>query len=76
MTENIDHAIGSMVIGKTLRDLRMRFGRLLLGLLWILLSAVTIIAAARGVWPILVPVIGVMVVGLATALWLRRTRCH
>jgi methyl-accepting chemotaxis protein len=71
LTENIDHADGSMVIGKTLRDLRMRFGRLLLGLLWILLFAVTIIAAARGVWPILVPVIGVMVVGLATALWLR-----
>ena len=71
MTKNIDHADGSIVTGKTLRDLRTRFGRLLLGLLWILLSGVTIIAAVRGVWPILVPVIGVMLVGLATALWLR-----
>jgi methyl-accepting chemotaxis protein len=71
LTKNIDHADGSIVTGKTLHDLRTRFGRLLLGLLWILLSGVTIIAAVRGVWPILVPVIGVILVGLATALWLR-----
>ena len=49
----------------------MRFGRLLIGLLWIFLAGVTIVAAFRGVWPMLVPIIGAMLVGLATVLWLR-----
>jgi Methyl-accepting chemotaxis protein len=71
LTKNIDRFDGSNVTSKTLHELRARFGRLLLGVLWILLSGVTIIAAIRGVWPLLVPVIGVMLVGLATALWLR-----
>jgi methyl-accepting chemotaxis protein len=71
LTRNINRLDGSLVTSKTLHDLRTRFGRLLLSLLWLLLFGVTIIAAIRGVWPILVPLIGVMLVGLATALWLR-----
>jgi hypothetical protein len=71
LDENIDHAGASTITSKTLHDLRIHFGRLLLALLWVLLSGVTIIAADRGVWTILVPLIGVTLVGLATALWLR-----
>jgi methyl-accepting chemotaxis protein len=74
------HAVADSEASKTLDDLRARFGRLFLALLWALLSGVTIIASVRGVWTILVPFIGVMLVGPATALWLRNpvgplTRC-
>jgi methyl-accepting chemotaxis protein len=71
MTKNIDRLDGSIVTSKTLHNLRTGFGRLLLGLLWILLTGVTITAEIRDVWPILVPVIGVFLLGSATTLWLR-----
>jgi len=71
LEKKLGHAVASSEASKTLDDLRARFGRLLLALLWVLLSGVTIIAAVRGVWTILVPFIGVMLVGPATALWLR-----
>jgi methyl-accepting chemotaxis protein len=71
MTKNIDHPDMSAVTSKTLHKLRMRFGRLLLSLLWILLFGVTTIALIRGVWPLLIPAIGVPLVGLTTVFWLR-----
>jgi methyl-accepting chemotaxis protein len=71
LINNVERADGSIVASKTLHDLRTQFGRQLLLLLWILLFSVTIIAVIRGVWPMLIPVIGVVLVGSATAFWLR-----
>jgi methyl-accepting chemotaxis protein len=59
------------LIGHTLNALRDRFSRLLIGFLWVCCAGISAIAMVRGVWPLLIPTIGVTLVAAATGLWLR-----
>lgn len=57
--------------GYTLNALRHRFSRLLIGFIWACGVGISVIAAARGVWPVLIPVIAMALAAGATLLWLR-----
>ena len=64
--------VGLMAMtGHTLNALRDRFSRLLIGFLWACCVGISAIAIARGVWPVLIPVMALSLVSAATVLWLR-----